>query len=320
MLFPKPQHERMPPPRHSWPRTSVRRNQPAMTISEAHLLSRPAILQQQSYDIKDSILYALGIGFGADDTIDAETLRYLYEPELIVFPTMALVLGAPPKWLADPSLGINYGQILHGEESLRLHRALAPSGHVRTSTTILAVHDKGVGKGAVMRTERQLTDADSGEPIATIESGYYLRGEGGFGGSAGTSNTPAVTPPDRQADWSIDMRTRADQALIYRLSGDFNPLHVDPAAAADAGFDRPVLHGLCSMGLAGRAAVRLPCEGAPERLRQLDVRFAGPVFPGETIRFSIWLNEPGLATFTGTVTERDSVVLSHGLIRYVPTP
>jgi acyl dehydratase len=181
-------------------------------------------------------------------------------------------------------------------------------------TSIEGLYDKG-SKGAVLALKRELRDAD-GVLLATVRSSAFLRADGGFGGSSAGQAFPHLIP-DRPPDTSLSIATRLDQALIYRMSGDFNPLHVDPAVARQAGFERPILHGLCTYGIAGRAIIKALCGGDPERLRRLDVRFSTPVYPGETLVTEIWLEEGQRAAFRVKVAERDVVALNNGRADYL---
>ena len=167
-----------------------------------------------------------------------------------------------------------------------------------------------------MLLSRRLHDAASGDLLATIGSTAFLRGDGGFGGRSDGAPKPHPMPTDRPADLTLDFATRPEQALIYRLSGDYNPLHVDPEVAVAGGFPAPILHGLCTYGIAGRAAVKGLCGGDPARLKRLDVRFSSPVYPGETLRVEIWREGAGQASLRVRVVERDLVVLQNGLVEY----
>jgi acyl dehydratase len=257
------------------------------------------------YDRRDTILYALGVGAGLSEQDDTDLV---FERDLLALPTMALVLGTPGFWAMDRSSGLDWLQILHGEQSFRLHRPLEPEGDIFGCTTIGELSDKGVGKPAMLRCTRELTDGVTGAPVASLEEVWVLRGAGGFGGENVAVSERMAPVPDRPADASLDLPTGRNQALIYRLTGDRNHLHADPAIAALAGFDRPVLHGLATMGVVGRALVRLACDGDPRRLSAMRLRFTAPVWPGDTIRTEIW-EEQGLIRFRSSVPERGDVVV-----------
>ena len=272
----------------------------------------------QAYTERDAIVYALGVGAGMVD-LDSD-LRYLYEGAsggLRVLPSMAVVLATGPFWMQDPSTGIDWRRILHGEQTLRLHRPLPPAARVVGEQRIEKLVDKGAGKGALMLLSRSLHDAATGDLLATIGSTVFMRGDGGFGGSPEGAPRPHPVPDDRPPDMALDLPTRADQAALYRLSGDLNPLHIDPAIATAAGFERPILHGLCSYGVAARAVLALLCDNDAARLARLDVRFASPVFPGETVRTEVWREGAGRASWRACVAGNGRVVLDHGLAEFI---
>jgi acyl dehydratase len=255
------------------------------------------------------ILYALGVGLGGDP-LDEAQLRFLYEEGLVSLPTMAVVLAYPGFWVKDPATGIDWLRVVHGEQALTLHRPLPVEGELVGRTRITGIVDKGAGKGAVLYSEREIRDAASEELYATLAMSTFCRGDGGFGGPAGPS-WPIHPVPERAPDASCDLPTLPQQALIYRLSGDYNPLHADPAVARAAGFDRPILHGLCTLGIAGHALLKLCCGYDPARFKSLALRFSAPVFPGETIRTEIW-RDGKTVTFRARALERDVVVLNNG--------
>jgi acyl dehydratase len=258
---------------------------------------------------KDSILYALGLGFGERPT-DPAHLQFVYEKGLKAVPSAVVVLAHPGFWVNAPALKIDWIKILHGEQSFEILRPLPAEGVVRGEYAILAAEDKGPEKGAVLHVLKRLFDGSSGELLANVRSVYMLRGDGGHGGF-GSAPPPPPPIPEGPADISIDLRTLPQSALIYRLSGDLNPIHADPAAAARAGFPQPILHGLCSMGLATRALIETVCEGDPTRLRSVSLRFSKPVFPGETLRIELFETGTGLR-FRALAVERHVVVLDRG--------
>jgi len=275
----------------------------------------------QAYTERDSIVYALGVGAGCGDPAADGSLRYVYEGVpggLQALPTMAVVLAAGPFWMQDPATGIDWQRILHGEQTLRLHRPLPAAATVRGEQRIEALVDKGADKGALMLLSRKLYDEASGELLATVGSTVFMRGDGGFGGSADGAPKPHPMPVDRAPDAVLDLSTRPEQAAVYRLSGDLNPLHIDPAVAAAAGFARPILHGLCSYGIAARAVLALLCGNDAARLTRFDLRFASPAYPGETIRTEMWREGAGRAAFRARVVERDQLILNNGLAEFQP--
>jgi acyl dehydratase len=270
----------------------------------------------QRYDNRDTILYAIGVGTAMENPLPAADLQFVYEHKLQALPTFAAILGANSAWLADPATGIDLSQVLHGEQFLRIERPLPAAGEVQAVERVEEIYDKGAGKGAVMYLSRELYDTSDGQLLAVSGYSIFMRGNGGFGGSASGQPQPHPMPQGRDPDDAIDLPTRAEQAAIYRLSGDRNPLHIDPEAARQARFDRPILHGMCSYGLAGRAVLKLRCDSDAARLRRLDARFANPVFPGETLRTEIWDTAPGEIAFRVKVVERDVVALNNGYAQF----
>ena len=263
----------------------------------------------QSYSSRDAMLYALGCGLGLDPA-DADQLRFVYEDGLRALPTMAVVLGYPGFWLKDPATGVDWRQVLHGEQGLVIHRPLDAAASIIGRTRVTGLADKGAGKGALLFSEREIVEAGSGALIATLTATTVLRGDGGFGGPNAPSSAPPPIP-ERKADLVCDLPTSPMAALIYRLSGDDNPLHADPQVAAAAGFARPILHGLATFGVVGHALLKACCGYQPTRLRGMRTRFSAPVYPGETIRTEIWRNADAVA-FRARVVERDIVVLNNG--------
>jgi acyl dehydratase len=262
---------------------------------------------EHTYTERDTILYALGLGCG----YEPDDLQFVYEKGLTALPTMAVVLAYPGNWLESKESTADYSKVLHGEQYLTLHRPIPPSGTVVGHGRIVDLLDKGKEKGAVLYAERTIVDKKSGEPIATMTSAAMLRGDGGFGGQPGPQPAPHGLPQTAPTS-HVDIKTHLNSALIYRLSGDRNPLHADPKAAAAGGFKTPILHGLCTYGIAGRAIVKACCGGDPARLKGIQVRFSSPVFPGETIRTEMW-RDGAQVSFRARVVERDVVVLNNGL-------
>lgn len=260
---------------------------------------------RHDYSFKDAILYALGLGYGSDP-VDPDALQFVYEQAQKVVPSMSVVLGYPGFWLQAPELRVDWVQALHAEHFFEIHRPLSPDGTVHSSHKIVAVDDKGAGKGALLHVQKQLHD-DNGLALATLRETYFLRGDGGCG-SFGTPPIPAPALPDRAPNLTTDIATLPQQALIYRLSGDYNPIHADPVMAAQAGFERPILIGLCTMGIATRAAISCICNADPDRLASMFVRFVRPVYPGETLRFEFFGNT-GEIQFRARSVERNELVL-----------
>ncbi|WP_295374310.1 MaoC/PaaZ C-terminal domain-containing protein [uncultured Pseudacidovorax sp.] len=262
--------------------------------------------QQVRISDKDAMLFALSVGMGADP-MDDDELRYVYEQDLEIFPTMPIVLGHPGPWMADASLGINRQMLVHGTQRLMLHGRLQVHQPLIARNRVLELVDKGAAGGALIVMERALHDAASGELLARIESGTFCRADGGFGGRRQLSYEFRAVP-ERAADGTVEVHTVPSQALLYRLNGDRNPLHASPAFAARAGFARPILHGLCTYSLAARALMKL---NPGRRLRCLEARFSKPVYPGETIRVVAWTVADGVS-FNARVDARNATVLDRG--------
>jgi acyl dehydratase len=263
----------------------------------------------QRYTERDVILYALAIGLG-QDPLDAHQLSFVTEPHLKVLPTFAVTLAFSPFWLRDLETGVTFGKVLHGAESLVLHRPLPVHGYVTGRMRITDVADKGVDKGAVLICEREILDEGTGDKLATLTETIFCRGDGGFGGRTGKSSPPHPIPA-RDPDAVCDLPTRPETALLYRLLGDRNSLHYDPAAARAVGFERPILHGLATFGVAGHALLRAFCDYEPERLHAMSARFTAPVYPGETVRTELW-RDGDVVSFRARVTDRDRIVIDHG--------
>ena len=285
-----------------------------MAIDYARLKAWPFPDVTQKYTANDAILYALGVGLGRDP-MDTEELRFVYEDGIAVLPTFAVILGYPGGWLRDPRTGVDWKQVLHGEQELHLHRPLPPEGEVVGRTRVEEIIDKGAGKGALIYSSREVSDVSSGERLCTLRSTTFCRGDGGFGGPAGPTKSPHPIP-EQSHELECDLPTSPRAALIYRLSGDYNPLHIDPGVARVAGFPKPILHGLGTYGIAGHALLKTLCAYDPSRLERMDVRFSAVVFPGETIRTEIWRTGSGKAAFRCRVLERDALVLNNGYAEY----
>lgn len=269
------------------------------------------------YVERDVILYALGIGIGTDP-VDPTQLQFTYEEGLRVLPSFATVVGHPGLWMREPATGIDWKQMLHGEQGIVIHRPLTPKGRIRCQTRVDGIVDKGAGRGALVYTSREGIDADSGERVFTATSTNFCRADGGFGGPTGPVR-PVHPLPHRDPDLALDIPTLPQAALIYRLSGDLNPIHADPVTAAQLGFERPILHGLCTYGVACWAVVRSVCAAKPERLRRFEVRFSRPVLPGDVVRTEIWSESPGRAGFRCRVAARDdATVIDNGYAEFDP--
>lgn len=290
-----------------------------MPIDPDKALAAEPTSRQISWTTRDVLLYHLSLGAGRSSGRGPE-LGYTLERELRVLPTFAMVAGQgisagdrPPAGMDLPGVDIDLRRILHAGQSLTVHRPLPPSGEARVSTRVAEVWDKG--KAAVVVLESQATADEA--PLWTTRMQIWARGEGGFGGEPGPDSSWEA--PDRTPDHVLDSPTSADQALLYRLNGDMNPLHADPEFAAAAGFDRPILHGLASYGLTAKALVDELLDGDPARLRSLEVRFAGVLLPGETMRTQIWRDgEERLVLQASCVDRAGAPVLSHASAEVLP--
>lgn len=272
---------------------------------------------------KDVQLYHLGVGAGAatpeqaDAATDPDELRYVLEDRLHVLPSFATVAGAElgvVGGLDAPGIDVDLTAVLHGTQKITLHRPLPTEGVARRTATVPAVYDKGTAAVVVLHSEV----ADDDGPLWTSDAQMFVRGEGGWGGDRGPAARLAA--PEREPDRTVTRPVRPDQALLYRLSGDVHPLHADPDYAARAGFDRPILHGLCSYGVALKAAVDTLLDGAVGRVRSYAARFAGVAFPGETLRIRMWRDAPeaGRIQLTATAVERDDApVLTDTVVELV---
>ncbi len=281
-----------------------------MAFSYESILNWPFDEVVESYAMRDSIIYALGLGFGFNPT-DPDELKYVYEDGLQTFPTMPVVLGHPGPWMTNPETGIDYVKVLHGEQSLEIHQDLPVEGTVVAQNKVIDVVDKGADKGALIINERKLYEQASGDLLCTQKSVIFARGNGGFGGPVTASPKPHALP-HREPDATVDIPTSTQAALLYRLNGDYNPLHADPVVAGKAGFTAPILHGLASYGVAARAVLKSLANTDSSRLKSFGLRFSAPVYPGETIRTEVW-RDGNEVSFRARVLERDVIALNNGI-------
>jgi acyl dehydratase len=274
---------------------------------------------EHTYTADDAMLYALGVGVGTDP-MDERQLAFVNDtapgtPRAL--PTMAVILGYPGSWMRNPETGIDFSMIVHGEELVVLHAPLPAVGTVVSRHHVTHVIDKGAGRGAIVTYDKDLFDKASGTKLATVTHTTFCRGDGGFSARDGLTDAAPPPPPkvpERAPDLVCELATLPQQALIYRLCADRNPLHSEPAAARKAGFERPILHGLGTFGVAGHALLATGCGYDPTRLQRMFARFSAPVFPGETIRVEMYREGPELA-FRARAKERDKVVLDYGRAR-----
>ncbi len=278
-----------------------------MPIAYPEILSLTSEAQPYSWTDKDTMLYALGIGMGSDP-MNTDELPFVYESGLKAVPTQATTVA----WGAGPGIGkmgINFLLVVHGEQKVEFHKPLPTEASILATSRVIGAYDKG-DKGAVIYNETVLADAKSGEKIATLTGSTFARGDGNFGGPSEGAPEPHEVPT-RAPDRSVDITTRPDQALIYRLSGDRNPLHSDPKIAAAAGFPRPILHGLCTYGITCRAVLQEYCDFDPTKIKSHQVRFSSPVFPGETITVDLWKDDD-VISFEARVKSRGVTVVKNG--------
>jgi acyl dehydratase len=278
----------------------------------------PGEPQERSWTSTDALLYAVGVGAGLGDPL--RELEFTTENcagiTQQVLPTYAVLVAQPRR---GASLGtFDRAQLVHAEQAFELHRPLPVAGTVRVVSSVTGIYDKG--SGALVVSQSDAADATTGEPLVTSRSGLFIRGEGGWGGDRGPASRWQA--PGRAPDCQIVQETRPEQALLYRLSGDRNPLHVDPQFAARGGFERPILHGLCTYGFTGRALLHALCDGDPARFRAMSGRFSAPVLPGDSLVVSIWLGDGqaadgGIAQFRTTRAD-GTVVIDRGELRFGP--
>lgn len=281
-----------------------------MAIDRATLLDWDIPEVTQHVSARDVMLYALGVGYGADPC-DERELRYVYEAQLVAAPTLGVILCYPGQWHAAAGTGITSSHVVQGSQRLRIERPLAAPCTVRGKTRIVSVYDKGPGRGALVSTECVVRDVADGSVLCVLGNTHFCRADGGFGGPPGPAAT-ATAVPQRAPDAVCETATLPQAALIYRLSGDYNPLHADPQRARRAGFPRPILHGRCTFGIAGRALLKAMCGYDASRLESMEARFVSPVFPGDTIRTEMWRERDGVR-FRASVPARGATVLDHGI-------
>ncbi|MFI9118479.1 MaoC/PaaZ C-terminal domain-containing protein [Streptomyces bikiniensis] len=283
-----------------------------MPIDAAKAVAAEPRSTEIAWDHKDVQLYHLGLGAGAPAT-DPGELRYTLESRLHVLPSFATVAGGGMgivDGLSAPGVDVDLMSVLHGAQSITLHRPLPTGGRAVSTSRVAAVHDKG--KAAVLVLRSETADADG--PLWTSDARIFVRGEGGWGGDRGPSDRLAL--PDRAPDRTVERPVREEQALLYRLSGDWNPLHADPEFAALAGFDRPILHGLCTYGMTLKAVVDTLLDGDVARVRAYRARFAGIVFPGETLRIRMWTVEGGTQVTVAAAERDDAPVLADTFVEH----
>ncbi len=278
-----------------------------MAINYDEIMSMTSENVEISYSDKDSILYSLGVGLGNDPMNMAE-LKYVYENSQVALPSMATNFQYRSPLLLKAN--INFILVVHGEQKLSFTNPLPVSGDFISNAKVIGCYDKGVGKGAIIDVETTINLKKDNTEICKLVSTTFARGDGGFGGPE--SPKTELFKPEGDPDIIHEIATKPDQALIFRLSGDYNPLHSDPNFAKTAGFEKPILHGMCTYGIACRSIVETLCEGHAKRLKKFDCRFSSPVYPGETIVTEMW-KDGSKVHFQSKVKERNKIVIKNGV-------
>ena len=278
-----------------------------MPINYDEIMSMTSENVEISYSDKDSILYSLGVGLGNDPMNMAE-LKYVYENSQVALPSMATNFQYHSPLLLKAN--INFILVVHGEQKLSFSNPLPVSGDFISNAKVIGCYDKGAGKGAIIDVETTINLKKDNTEICKLVSTTFARGDGGFGGPE--SPKSEIFKPEGDPDFVHEIKTKPDQALIFRLSGDYNPLHSDPNFAKTAGFEKPILHGMCTYGIACRSVVESVCEGDAKRLKKFDCRFSSPVYPGETIVTEMWKNGSKVY-YQSKVKERDKIVIKNGV-------
>ena len=278
-----------------------------MTINYDEIMNLTSENVEISYSDKDSILYSLGIGLG-NDPMNLNELKYVYENSQSVLPSMATNFQYHSPLLLKTN--INFIMVVHGEQRLSITNALPVSGDFIANAKVIGCYDKGPARGAIIEVETTVKNKKNNEEICKLVSTTFARGDGGFGGP--DSPKKEIFILDGEPDYVSEVSTKPDQALIFRLSGDYNPLHSDPNFAKAAGFEKPILHGMCTYGIACRSLVNEICENDASKLKRFDCRFSSPVYPGETIITEMWKKDK-MIYFNSKVKERDKLVLKNGV-------
>ena len=278
-----------------------------MTINYDEIMNLTSENVEISYSDKDSILYSLGIGLG-NDPMNLNELKYVYENSQSVLPSMATNFQYHSPLLLKTN--INFIMVVHGEQRLSITNALPVSGDFIANARVIGCYDKGPARGAIIEVETTVKNKKNNEEICKLVSTTFARGDGGFGGP--DSPKKEIFIPDGEPDYVSEVSTKPDQALIFRLSGDYNPLHSDPNFAKAAGFEKPILHGMCTYGIACRSLVNEICENDASKLKRFDCRFSSPVYPGETIITEMWKKDK-MIYFNSKVKERDKLVIKNGV-------
>ena len=278
-----------------------------MPINYDEIMSMTSENVEISYSDKDSILYSLGVGLG-NDPMNLAELKYVYENSQVALPSMATNFQYHSPLLLKAI--INFILVVHGEQKLSFTNPLPVSGDFISNAKVIGCYDKGAGKGGIIEVETTINQKKDNTEICKLVSTTFARGDGGFGGPE--SPKSEIFKIEGDPDFVHEIKTKPDQALIFRLSGDYNPLHSDPNFAKTAGFEKPILHGMCTYGIACRSLVESVCEGDAKRLKKFDCRFSSPVYPGETIITEMW-KDGNKAYYQSKVKERDKIVIKNGV-------
>ncbi|WPY96401.1 MaoC/PaaZ C-terminal domain-containing protein (plasmid) [Limimaricola variabilis] len=282
-----------------------------MAIDHDHLMNFDIPEVRQSYGLAEVARFGLTVGLG-QDPMDMRQLPYVgaLADDVRVMPAIVNVLGHPGFWLANPQTGVNALRLVHGEQGITIHKPMPAEATIIAKTRVTGLIDKGEGRGALLYYEKRIREAESGDHLATCRGTTFLRGDGGFGGPMGPVK-PAHSLPERAPDHVFDTPTRPEQALSYRWNADPNPLHLDPRVAAKSGFDRPILHGLCTFGFAAHGLLAVMCDYDAGRFGSMDARFTAAVYPGETLRTEIWND----GSFRTRVLDRNAIAINNGLFK-----
>lgn len=283
-----------------------------MPINPEKLLNRQFPTVRQTYTERDCMLYALGVGMGID-SLNEQCLRFVYEENLKVVPSQAVMMAHPGFWANEEDIALDWMKILHVGQEIIFHKPIPAAATVEATTRFTKVSDKGERVGALIVTDRVVKNVATGEELLTLITTVLARGDGGFGSDRKSSPKMDIIP-SREPDKVCDLPTLPQQALLYRLSGDFNPLHASPAVAAKVGYKAPILHGLCTMGVATHALLKSCTDYDPDRFKHMRLKFSAPVYPGETIRTEIW-QEGNEISFRCKSVEQDKVVINNGYLR-----
>jgi acyl dehydratase len=283
-----------------------------MAIDHDHLMNFDIPQVRQSYGPEEVARFGLTVGLG-QDPMDMRQLAYVgaLADDIRAMPAIVNVLGHPGFWLSNPETGVDALRLVHGEQGLTIHKTIPATASITAKTRVTGLVDKGEGRGALLYYEKRILEAESGDCLATCRGTTFLRGDGGFGGPSGPVK-PAHRLPDTAPDHVFDTPTRPEQALSYRWNADPNPLHLDPRVAARSGFERPILHGLCSFGFAAHGLLAVLCDYDAARFGAMDARFTAAVYPGETLRTEIWTD----GSFRTRVLERDIIAIDNGLFKH----